>query len=63
MACFDTPNKKTYTKEQLALHLAGARIKRVKLEQSLGKVVSEPPKEVNDVTSNTSSTSGDSNTG
>jgi hypothetical protein len=58
----DTPDKKAYAKEQLAIHLAKARIKRARLEQSLGEVVSDPPKEVNVATSNTSSTSGDSNT-
>ena len=62
MEILDTPDKKAYAKEQLAIRLAEARIKRARLEQSLGEVVSEPPKEVNVVTSNTSSTSGDSNT-
>jgi hypothetical protein len=61
-ACLDTPNKKAYAKEQLAIRLAEARIKLARLEQSLGDVVSEPPKEVNGVTSNTSNYSGDSNT-
>ncbi len=62
MACLDTPDKKAYAKEQLAIHLAKAHIKHARLEQSLGEVVSKPPKEVNFVTSNTSSMSGDSNT-
>jgi hypothetical protein len=63
MACLDTPNKKAYAKEQLAIHLAEACIKRFRLWRSLGEVTTKPSKEVNIVTSNTSSTSGDSNTG
>ncbi len=54
MAC--TPDKRAYAKEQLAICLAEACIKHARHEQS------EPPKEVDVVTSNTSSTSGDSNT-
>ncbi len=60
IACLDTPDKKAYAKEQLAIHLAKARIKRTRLEQGLGEVTRPPPKEVRIVTSNTSSTSCDS---
>jgi hypothetical protein len=41
------PDNKVYAQGQLAIHLAEACIKCARLEQGLGEVVSEPPKEVN----------------
>jgi hypothetical protein len=62
VAYLDTPNKKVYAKEQLAIHLAEAHIKHAQLEQSLDEVAGQPPKEVNIASFNTSSTSDDSDT-
>jgi len=47
--CLDTPDRKAYEKEQLALHLAEARLKHAKLEKEMA-FAEAPPKEVDSVT-------------